>query len=96
MLKLKDVQWNTTRVPAGKAATVSFGKEYKISIIQNDISYGGDKGLYEIAVLHNDVLAQLPGITNQNDTVAGYLTEDNVNNILIKMFTLTKITPLQI
>ena len=96
MLKLKDVKWDNTTTPTGVAATIGFGNEYKISIIQNDISYGGDKGLYEIAVLHKDEFTSLPGITNPNDTVAGYLTEDSVNKILLKMYTLTKRTPLQI
>ena len=32
---------------------------------------------------------ELPGITDPGDTVKGWLTEDDVNSIIIKMITIT-------
>jgi len=96
MLKLKDLKMEQTTTPDGVQALVSFGKDYELSIICNDMSYGHRSGLYEIGVFYQDELTQLPGITETNQTVAGYLNEDAINNILLKMYTITKHKPIQI
>ena len=62
----------------GKQAVLDFGK-YKLSIICNDMSYGGKSGMYEVGVFKDwgteeEKLCELPGITTEGDTVAGYLT----------------------
>jgi hypothetical protein len=41
-------------------------------------------------------MTELPGITQPGDTVKGYLTEDNVNDIIHAMTQLTKRDPKQI
>ena len=41
-------------------------------------------------------MTELPGITQPGDTVAGYLTENNVNDIIHSMTQLTKREPQQI
>ena len=60
-----------------------------VSIVQNEISYGNRKGLYEIAVFKGDDQAELPGITSPGDSVKGFLTSSDVDAILIKMHTIT-------
>ena len=53
-------------------------------------------GLYEIAVFLDKEMTELPGITEPGDTVKGFLTEDDVNEILSSMTQLTKREPQQI
>jgi|TARA_B100001105_G_scaffold91830_1_gene73074 hypothetical protein len=84
----------------GKQAILDFGK-YQLSIICNEMSYGGKAGLYEIGVFkgyatEDEKMVPLPGITNDGDAVAGHLTSDNVNIIMQKMFLITKNTPVQL
>jgi hypothetical protein len=60
------------------------------------MSYGGKMGLYEIGVFQGENMVELPGITREGDTVNGYLSEDNVTNILRKMFLITAKEPKQV
>ena len=96
-MRFKDIKMLDQGKPhaKGKQAIIDFGK-YKLSIICNDMSYGHRSGLYEIGVFYQDELTQLPGITETNQTVAGYLNEEAINNILLKMYTITKHKPIQV
>ena len=58
----------------GVQAMVPFGK-YELSVVKHGFSYGGSKGLYEIAVFEGDSQVELPGITQEGDTFKGFLTE---------------------
>jgi hypothetical protein len=87
-MKLKDFQLLETDVPKGVQAIVNFGK-YELSIIQNEASYGNKQGLFEIAVFKDNEQTELPGITQPGDTVKGFLTEADIDAILIKMYTIT-------
>ena len=88
-MKLKDFQLLETDVPKGVQAIVNFGK-YELSIIQNEASYGNKQGLFEIAVFKDNEQTELPGITQPGDTVKGFLTEADIDAILIKMYTITR------
>ena len=77
-----------TNTPKGVQAVLDFGK-YELSIVQNEISYGNRKGLYEIAVFSEGNQVELPGITSPGDSVKGFLTESDVDAILTKMHTIT-------
>jgi len=73
----------------GVQALIDYGA-YELSVVRHSSSYGSDKGLYEIGVF--DKLAgmvSLPGITLAEDTIKGYLTEEDVSAIMKKMETLT-------
>ena len=99
-MKLKDFQLLETDAPNGVQAILDFGK-YHLSVVKSDFSYGGSKGLYEIGVFEAEdgvanSMTSLPGITNENDTVKGYLTEAEVDAIISKMYFLTGTTPRQI
>ena len=88
------------RHPDGKQAILDFGK-YQLSIISNEMSYGGAAGLYEIGVFKgygtdDEKMVSLPGITREDDAVSGYLTPNHVNGIMQKMFLITKNTPEQV
>ncbi len=101
IIRFKDVNMaEQGRGHDGKQAILDFGK-YQLSIICNEMSYGGKSGLYEIGVFkdyatEDEKMVPLPGITNDNDAIAGYLTSDNVNGIMQKMFLITKNTPIQL
>ena len=84
MKTFEEIKFNKTDHPNGVQAIVSFG-DYSLSIVKNDFSYGGDKGLYEIAVYQQDLQVELPGITQPGDTVKGFLTTDEVVGIVKKM-----------
>ena len=101
-MRFKDIKMLDQGKPHtnGKQAIIDFGK-YKLSIICNDMSYGGKSGMYEIGVFKdwntdNEQLCELPGITDEGDTVKGYLTESGVDAILQKMYVITAKEPIQI
>ena len=99
-MKLKDFALLETDMPKGVQAVLDFGK-YHLSIIKSDFSYGGSQGKYEIGVFSaNDGVAsdmvELPGITNEGDSVKGWLTNSDVDAIISKMYFLTGTTPRQI
>jgi hypothetical protein len=87
-MKFQDIKFNKTDHPNGVQAIVSFG-DYSLSIVKNDFSYGGDKGLYEIAVFKDHNQVELPGITGPGDTVKGFLNESEVEVIMKKMQTIS-------
>ena len=94
-MKLKDFKMLETELPKGVQAILDFG-EYELSIVQNESSYGNKQGLYEIAVFKDNGQVELPGITAEGDTVKGYLTEEDVNMILKKMYLFTGNIPQQV
>lgn len=53
--------------------------KYGASVIKCDYSYGGREGLFELAVLYDNDLCYSTPIT---DDVIGYLTDDEVSDLL--------------
>jgi len=95
-LKLADFEMMETTAPNGVQVVLRFGDNYDLSIVQNEVSYGNKQGLYEIAVFEDVNQVELPGITNEGDTVKGWLTEKDVDTIIKKMYTITMETPVQV
>ena len=95
IVKLTDYEMKPTEMPKGVQAILDFG-DYELSIIQNESSYGNKQGLYEIAVYKGSDQVEMPGITAKGDTVKGYLTEEDVNSILKKMYLITGKMPKQV
>ena len=99
-MKLSDFKMLKTESPNGVQAGLDFGK-YHLSIVKSDFSYGGAQGKYEIGVFAaNDGVAtsmvELPGITNEGDSVKGWLTEKDVDSVLKKMYLITGKIPVQV
>jgi hypothetical protein len=94
-MQFKDIQFNETKMPKGIQSLVDFGN-YQLSIIKNESSYGNAKGLYEIAVFKDNQQVELPGITEQGDTVKGFLSTDEVVAIIKKMHLVTGKEPKQV
>jgi len=87
-MRFSDLVFKQTNFPKGIQSIVDFG-EYSLSVIKNEMSYGNKTGLYEIAAFKGKEQVVLPGITEAHDTVKGFLTEDAVSGILLKMQSIT-------
>ena len=83
-MKLKNLDMLQTISPMGVQAIVDFGK-YELSIVQNEMSYGNKQGLYEIAVFKDNNQVELPGITAPGDTVKGFLSLNDVRDLIVDM-----------
>jgi hypothetical protein len=103
-MRLASFEWQTKQhqkdkpLEAGGQIVLDFGN-YHLSVI--DDGYGRDKGLYEIGVFRaKDGIAfdmvNLPGVTNEGDTVKGNLTAEEVDVIIRKMETITHTHPTQV
>jgi len=97
-MKLADFKWMTKRQHksivtenVGGQIVLDFGK-YHLSII--DDGYGSDRNLLEIGAFSacdgvaSDMI-ELPGITEEGDTIKGFLTEADVDAIIYKLYTIT-------
>jgi len=95
--KFEDIKFEETNIPKGIQALIPFG-EYELSIICNECSYGGKNGgtLYEIGVFKGDKMVNMPGITEENDNIKGWLNEDDVMGILKKMTAITTVEPVNL
>jgi hypothetical protein len=62
------------------AAKVMFDNGYGASVVVGPYTYGGEDGLYELAVLGSD--GKLCYDTPVTDDVEGYLSEDDVTKLL--------------
>ena len=67
----------------GVVSRIHFENGYGASVVKHSFSYGGDKGLYELAVLDsNDELTYATPIT---EDVIGWLRPEDVTEVLIKI-----------
>lgn len=70
-------------VPGGIHATTFFPNGYGASVVRNAYSYGGDQGLYELAVLDGDAKTwSLTYKTPITEDVLGSLTPEDVTRVL--------------
>jgi hypothetical protein len=66
----------------GVMSRIEFENGYGASVVKTPYTYGGDKGLYELAVIRNDELCYDTPITND---VIGYLRPEDVTDVLAKI-----------
>lgn len=63
-----------------------FDNGYAVSVIRNSMSYGHEQGLFEIALFNpNGQMTSIEGITDDGDTVRGWLTQEDVLEIFEKV-----------
>lgn len=79
-LKFKDID---DGVRKGVVCRIEFDNGYGASVVSHSFSYGGDRGLYEIAVLKDGDLHYDNEVANGD--VLGYLTVEDVSDTLIKI-----------
>ena len=68
---------------SGVQARIEFDNGYGASVVCTPYTYGGDKGLYEIAVLNSD--GNLTYSTSVTDDVIGYLRPEDVTDVMAKI-----------
>ena len=61
---------------------IDFDNGYGLSIVRHESSYGGTKGLFEIMLIRNGEPYSLPPITNEEDTVSGFLSQSAVEELI--------------
>lgn len=76
----------------GRQVLHRFENGYGASVIQGPYSYGGDEGLYELAVIVWEGLAyELTYDTPITDDVLGYLTPEEVDEALARIEALPEV-----
>lgn len=64
----------------GVSARIMFENGYGVSVVCHSFSYGGDAGLYELAVLDTD--GEITYDTDVTDDVIGHLTPEQVTKTM--------------
>jgi len=64
----------------GVISRIQFDNGYGASVVKTSYSYGGNEGLYELAVV--DTKGDITYSTPVADDVVGYLTEQEVTDLL--------------
>lgn len=80
MVAFSDLKFEETRrYASGVQALHKFANGYGASVIRTPHSYGGEEGLYELAVRRGNSLDYTTPVT---DDVEGWLSEDDVTRLL--------------
>ena len=72
----------------GEQAFHIFDNHYGVSVVRGPYTHGGRKGLYELAVVYmapEDKKSQLVYDTPVTNDIMGYLTPDNVTDIMAQV-----------
>lgn len=82
MKEFKDLEFKELNSPfrIGKISQLKFANGYAISVTSTNYSYGGNSGLYEIAVLDKE--GEITYDTPITDNVVGWLDEDEVTSYM--------------
>jgi FAD synthase len=67
----------------GVMSRIQFENGYGASVVCTPHTYGGDKGLYELAVLDSE--GNLTYATSVTDDVIGYLRPEDVTDVMEKI-----------
>ena len=84
MKTFKDIKFKTNPmgVEYGIVSRTKFDNGYEVSVVKSPYSYGGDRGLYELAVFKDGEICYDTPIT---DDVIGYLREIDVTDVMEKI-----------
>jgi hypothetical protein len=83
MKTFNDLEFKTHPRGSGIISRIKFDNGYGASVVKGPYTYGGDKGLYELAVTDsNDDLTYSTPVTSD---VEGYLTEEDVTKLLTQI-----------
>ena len=67
----------------GVQARITFENGYGASVVKSPYTYGGDRGLYELAVFGTD--GHITYATPITDDVIGYLRPEDVTDVMAKI-----------
>jgi len=81
----------------GVSARINFG-HLTLSVVKHSGSYGNKQGLYEIGMFDEDnkTMIEVPGITVEGDTVKGFLSEQDVTDIIKQLQQKTGTNPVMV
>jgi len=84
MKTFNDIVFKTNPMGAdfGIVSRTQFDNGYEVSVVKSPHSYGGDKGLYELAVFKDGEITYATPIT---DDVMGYLRPEDVTDVMAKI-----------
>ena len=85
MKTFKDLNFDVMTSPlmSGKKSRIHFDNKFGASVVSHEYSYGGKEGLYELAVLFEDEIHYDNPVACGD--VRGYLTEEEVSDLLIEI-----------
>lgn len=84
MKTFKDLKFKETDpLLNGVVSRIYFDNGYGASVVKHKFSYGGESGLYELAVLLDNELHYANSVA-QGD-VRGHLTEEEVSELLVEI-----------
>lgn len=92
-MELSNYQMIKNKVTGISRVRLNFGKDLALSIITGQGAMCTENRPYEIAVLQNGKITNMVGINDQQ--VLGYLSEDDVNCIIKKLYTITGQEPME-
>ncbi len=78
----KDIQFEQHLTMPGVKSYTEFENGYSVSVIKTQYSYGGNRGLYEMAIMKDNEIVYDTEITND---VLGHLTPEDVTELMIKI-----------
>jgi hypothetical protein len=84
-MKFEDLTFEHNKYMNGEQAVHMFDNYYGVSVVRGQYTYGGKKGLYELAVIHmgpEDKESTIMYDTPITDDVIGYLTPEGVTDIM--------------
>jgi len=81
MKTFKDIEFKTNPMGAdfGIVSRTKFDNGYEVSVVRSEHSYGGNKGLYELAIFKDGEICYDTPIT---DDVIGYLRPEDVTDVM--------------
>jgi hypothetical protein len=84
MKTFNDIVFKTNPMGAdfGIVSRHEFDNGYEVSVVKIPYTYGGDKGLYELAVFKDGEITYATPIT---DDVIGYLRPEDVTDVMEKI-----------
>lgn len=84
-MTFNDLKFQNDEDGLGEYAYHIFDNHYGVSIVRGPYTYGGKKGLYELAVIHmapDDEYSELVYDTPITNDVIGHLTADKITDIM--------------
>ena len=81
MIKFKNIVIESTDI--GEQGWIRLGNGLEVSIVRNDLSYGGKKGMYEMGVFGRN--GAMKHIEEWGDSVKGWLTPEDIDVELFKL-----------
>lgn len=83
MKTFKDLEFKPHSMGVGIMSRITFDNGFGASVVKTPYTYGGDKDLYELAVIGSD--GGITYTTSVTDDVVGYLRPEDVTDVMEKI-----------